>query len=89
MRAPLHQVAAVKRTEVRRHIATQDADLLDLLDRILDKGLFLGSENLLVLGHIDLRQPNSRISIASLQTNTDRYARPSRSSLVLIHRMMR
>ncbi len=73
---------------MRRHIATQDADLLDLLDRILDKGLFVSPDNLLVLGQTDLRQPNSRISVASLQTNTDTYARPSRSSLTLIRRTL-
>ncbi len=88
MRVPLRQVAAVKGPEVRRHIATQDADTLDLLDRILDKGLFLGSENLIVLGQTDLRKANSRITVVSLQTNTDDYARPSRSSLTLIRRLM-
>lgn len=74
---------------MRRHIATQDADTLDLLDRILDKGLFLGSENLIVLGHIDLLKSKLRIRVVSLQTNTADHARPSRSSLTLIHRVMR
>jgi hypothetical protein len=88
MRAPLRQVAAVKRTGVRRRVNIDDTDLLDILDRILDKGLFLGSANLLVLAQTDLRQANSQISVASMQTNTDRYARPSRSSLTLIRRVL-
>jgi len=57
-------------------VSTNDAELGDLLDRILDKGLFLGSANLLTLGHTNLS--NTRISLASMQTNTDSYSRPPR-----------
>ncbi|HEX5434063.1 MAG TPA: hypothetical protein VFY05_07485 [Candidatus Angelobacter sp.] len=65
---------------MRRHIATQDAELLDLLDRILDKGLFLGSANLLTLGDTDLSGSQSRISVISMYTNADSYSTPPRAA---------
>lgn len=65
---------------MRIHVATDDTELADLLDRILDKGLFLGSANLLTLGQTNLSAPETRISVSSLQTNTDSYARPLRPS---------
>ncbi|HET9182191.1 MAG TPA: hypothetical protein VFP59_08675 [Candidatus Angelobacter sp.] len=67
---------------MRRHIATQDAELLDLLDRILDKGLFLGSANLLTLGDTDLSGSQSRISVISMYTNVDSYSTPARAARV-------
>lgn len=65
---------------MRIHVATDDTELADLLDRILDKGLFFGSANLLTLGQTDLSAPHTRISVSSLHTNTDSYARPLRPS---------
>lgn len=67
-------------SDVRIHVATDDAELGDLLDRILDKGLFLGSANLLILGQTNLSAPHTRISLASIQTNTDSYASPPRAA---------
>lgn len=66
---------------MRIHVATDDAELVDLLDRILDKGLFLGSANLLTLGQANLSSPNTRISVSSMQTNMDSYARPLKPAL--------
>jgi hypothetical protein len=65
---------------VHIHVAMDDTELADLLDRILDKGLFLGSANLLTLGQTNLSDPETRISVSSLHTNTDSYARPLRPS---------
>ena len=77
MRAPRLNFAKTEKP-VRRRIPTDDVELLELLDRILDKGLFLGSANLLVLGHTNLSEPAMRISVAYLQTNTDSFACPPR-----------
>lgn len=80
MYAPLSKVVGKTERFVRRHIATQDVELLDLLDRILDKGLFLGSANLLNLGQTDLSDSRSRISVISMQTNSDSYTTPLRAA---------
>ena len=79
MRAPLRQVAVKTGKSVRRHVAVEDAELLDFLDRILDKGLFLGSANMLVLGQANLSAPDIRISVINMHTNTDSYGAPPRS----------
>lgn len=79
MRAPLRQIVARTERSVRTHVAVQDAELLDFLDRILDKGLFLGSANLLVLGQANLSAPDVRISVINLQTNTDSYGAAPRN----------
>jgi hypothetical protein len=78
MRAPVRQVAPATERVVRIRFTTDDAELTDLLDRILDKGLFLGSANLLTLGQRNLSAPHTHISLASMQTNTDSYAPPPR-----------
>ena len=78
MRAPRLNILAETERPVRHHIATDDAELLDMLDRILDKGLFLGSANLLVLGHTNLSQPAMQISVTSMQMNTDSFTSPPR-----------
>ena len=59
---------------MRIHTPTDEADLRDLLDRILDKGLFCGMANLMVLGSTDLSHPDNRISVSSVHTNTGEYA---------------
>ncbi|HST76952.1 MAG TPA: hypothetical protein VLN58_00530 [Verrucomicrobiae bacterium] len=64
---------------MRTRVAVEDAELLDFLDRILDKGLFLGSANLLVLGQANLSAPDVRISVINLQTNTDSYGAAPRN----------
>lgn len=51
-------------TPVRRQAPTDEVDLRDLLDRILDKGIFLGSANMLLLGEIDLSTSQERFSIS-------------------------
>lgn len=79
MRAPLSKVVAETERFVRRHIPSETAELLDLLDRILDKGLFLGSANLLTLGQANLSGPKMRISVISMQTNPDTYTTPARA----------
>lgn len=52
-------------TTVRRQAPTEEVELHDLLDRILDKGLFLGSTNMLLLGETDLSSSNNRFSLSS------------------------
>ena len=59
---------------MHRRVALEDAELFDLLDRILDKGVFLGSANLLLLGQANLSEPDTHITVTSIQTNTDSYA---------------
>ena len=79
MRAsPSLVVSAAQRT-VRRRIPSEDAELLELLERILDKGLFMGSANLLTLGHTNLSRTRTRISVLSAQTNSDSYTTPARA----------
>ena len=48
------------------HTPSAEADLRDLLDRILDKGLFLGPETLLVLGELDLSSAQSSVCLVSM-----------------------
>lgn len=78
MRAPLRQVVVKMEKPVRTHVAVEDTELLDFLDRILDKGLFLGSANLLLLGQANLSAPDVRISVIHLDTNTDSYGAAAR-----------
>jgi len=59
---------------VHRRVALEDAELFDLLDRILDKGVFLGSANLLTLAQANLSEPDTHITVTSIQTNTNSYA---------------
>jgi hypothetical protein len=79
MRAPPRQVVVKMEKLVRTHVAVEDTELLDFLDRILDKGLFLGSANLLLLGQANLSAPDMRISVTHLYTNTDHYGAVPRS----------
>jgi hypothetical protein len=79
MRAPLSPVVAKMKRPVRIHVAVEDTELLDLLDRILDKGLFLGSANLLILERVNFSEPDVRISVTHLHTNTDSYGVAPRS----------
>lgn len=64
---------------MRRHLPSETAELLDLLDRIMDKGVFLGSANLLTLGEANLSRPEMRITVISMQTNPDTYTTPPRA----------
>lgn len=52
-------------TPVRRQAPTEDLELRDLLDRILDKGIFIGSTNMLLLGETDLSSSQKRFSVSS------------------------
>lgn len=79
MRAPLRQVVVKMQKPVRTHVAVEDTELLDFLDRILDKGLFLGSANLLLLGQANFSAEDIRISVTQVQTNTDSYGAPPRA----------
>lgn len=56
-------------TPVRRQAPTEQLELRDLLDRILDKGLFLGSANMLLLRETDLAGGETRLSVSSMQMN--------------------
>jgi hypothetical protein len=56
-------------TPVRRQAPTEEVELRDLLDRILDKGLFLGSANMLLLGETDLAGRGQQFSVSSMQMN--------------------
>lgn len=51
------------------HTPIDEAELLDLLDRILDKGLSLGAANLLLLGETDLCDARSRVSLDSMHVH--------------------
>lgn len=54
-------------TPLRKEAPTKDVELRDLLDRILDKGLFLDSTTMLLLGEINLSHPGTRMRIGSIQ----------------------
>lgn len=68
-------------TPVRRQSPTEEVELRDLLDRILDKGLFLGSANMLLLRETDLAGRDKQFSVSSIQMNHGRADRekPSRA----------
>jgi hypothetical protein len=55
-------------TAVRRQAPTEDVELRDLLDRILDKGLYLGSANMLLLGETDLSTSRDHFTLSSAET---------------------
>jgi len=50
-------------TPVRRQAPTEEVETRDLLDRILDKGLFLGSANMLLLGETNLSCSRDRFTV--------------------------
>jgi len=52
-------------TPVRRQAPTDEVELRDLLDRILDKGIFLGSANMLIVGETNLSSSQQRFSVSS------------------------
>ena len=54
---------------MRVRIPTDETELRDLLDRILDKGLFLGAANLLLLSETDLAAPHSRVRLVSMHVH--------------------
>lgn len=54
-------------TPVRKQAPTEEVELRDLLDRILDKGIFLGSANMLLLGETDLTVANNRFSLSTAE----------------------
>lgn len=68
-------------TPVRRQSPTEEVELRDLLDRILDKGLFLGSANMLLLRETDLAGRDKQFSVSSIQMDHGRVDRekPSRA----------
>ena len=59
---------------MRLRIPTDEAELRDHLDRILDKGLSCGPMNQMLLGLTDLSAPENRMSVSSIDTNTQTYA---------------
>ena len=59
---------------MRLRIPTEEAELRDHLDRILDKGLSCGPMNQMLLGMTDLSHHDNRMSISSVDTNTHTYA---------------
>lgn len=48
---------------VRRQAPTEEVETRDLLDRILDKGLFLGSANMLLLGETNFSSSRDRFTV--------------------------
>ena len=58
----------------RIHVPADEVELRDLLDRILDKGVFCVFANLGVLNSTDLSQPSNHISVSAVETNTQTYA---------------
>lgn len=52
-------------TPVRRQAPTDEVETRELLDRILDKGLFLGSANMLLLGETNLSRSKDRFTVNS------------------------
>jgi hypothetical protein len=58
---------------VRVHIPTDETELRDLLDRMLDKGLFLGAANLLLLSETDLAAAHCRVRLVSMHINIGYY----------------
>ena len=63
---------------MRIHTPVDDESLSDLLDRILNKGLFLA--DMLALGETNLVQNGTSISVSSFDTNTGMYASGERRS---------
>jgi hypothetical protein len=55
----------VRSHTVRRQAPTEEVELRDLLDRILDKGLYLGSANMLLLGETDLSTSKDHFTLSS------------------------
>lgn len=51
---------------MRVHIPTDETELRDLLDRILDKSVFLGAANLLVLAETSLSAAQQRVRLVSM-----------------------
>ena len=49
---------------LRLRSSSDDASLIDLLDRILDKGIILDPFNRLAMAGYDLRASNSRVVVA-------------------------
>lgn len=68
-------------TPVRKQAPTEELELRDLLDRILDKGLFLGSANMLLLGEADFSASNRRFTLSSPEKEPpDRPATPRKTT---------
>lgn len=63
---------------MRIHTPVDDESLSDLLDRILNKGLFLA--DMLTLGETNFVQNGTSISVSSVETNTGMYAARERRS---------
>lgn len=51
-------------TAVRRLAPTEELELRDLLDRILDKGIFVGPANMLILAETNLSSSKQRFSLS-------------------------
>lgn len=54
---------------MRVHVPTDETELRDLLDRMLDKSLFLGAANLLLLAESDLATAQCRVRLVSMHIN--------------------
>ena len=60
---------------MRLRVPTDEADLNDLLDRVLDKGLLCGIGNLMVLSDNDPAHSADRFRVSSVETNTGTYGK--------------
>ena len=67
-------------TPVRKQAPTEELELRDLLDRILDKGLFLGSANMLLLGEADFSTSNRHFSLSSPDDQPGRPSTPRKTT---------
>lgn len=56
---------------MRTHTSTDEADLIDLLDRVLDKGLVLEASALIAVAQLDFSHRETRLVLSSLQIHAD------------------
>lgn len=66
-----------RRFFLRIHPTLDEAELPDLLDRILDKGVWLDSSALLFLYQADFCRQSDRLRVQSVETNVASYAQPA------------
>ncbi|HEX2330155.1 MAG TPA: hypothetical protein VHN74_15625 [Candidatus Angelobacter sp.] len=63
------------------HTPTSDAELSDLLDRMLDKGLVFGSADALLVRFEDLSALGSRVTVEAMRTYFSGWMPPELRSL--------
>ncbi len=53
---------------MRIHTPTDEAELADVLDRIMDQGLFMGPGDSLLARYTDFCDPHNRLRLVSVRT---------------------